>query len=491
MWFILVESSAMPDPTLLQLIAFIRQRFDLAELHDLCVLLQVNYDDLGGSTLREKARELVLHMERRGRLEELQTAVARERPKLYRQAFLTSPVGSVESEGRPTPTAFISSVVKRVPAWALALGSLAVIALAVWVGRGFVRRNGEVGEPKETAEVVESNATRRAVPTAAATAVIYTPAPYSSSTSTSVATATTTLSPTATIEHSPIPTSTETSQPQAGHIRLVLRDGIEVEQVYVPTGSFMMGSEDGWINEVPVHEVKLDAFWLDRTEVTNAQFATFVQDTGYVTVAELNSEAWQWLTQAIGGGSSEGFDWKHPRGPESSIVGLDQHPAVQVTWDDAVAYCEWADNRLPTEAEWEYAARGPGGAVYAWGNEFEGTRLNYCDRNCPEDWYLNDFDDGYPFTAPVGAYPEGSSWVGALDLSGNVNEWVNDLYDQEYYARLLGNNPTGPVEGMNHVLRGGAWNSWGHLYTYTRAWSQSPLDRGEGIGFRCVQSVQD
>ena len=369
---------------------------------------------------------------------------------------------------------------RGVPVWGWIAGVIALVALAVWAGIAFSGRDGVRGEatPEATAgiEIVVADTTRPAatdvtpIPTVASSP---TPRPDPS--------------PSATATSSPTPTA----EPQAGHTRTVTRGGVEVEQVFVPAGSFLMGSEDGWVAEQPVHEVMLDAFWIDRMEVTNAQFSAFVQDTEYKTVGELESTGHQWITQAMYGMSSEGFDWKHPHGRDSSIVGLDQHPVVQVTWEDAAAYCVWAEGRLPTEAEWEYAARGPEGVVYPWGNQFDGTKLNYCDRNCPKDWYLNDFDDGYPLIAAVASYPQGSSWVSALDMLGNVSEWVNDLYDQEFYARLLGDNPTGPLEGTNHVLRGGAWNDWGRYQTYTRAWSHAPLDRGEGIGFRCVQDSVD
>jgi len=286
---------------------------------------------------------------------------------------------------------------------------------------------------------------------------------------TEIATDTAAVTSTAIAAATATPAATTTSSPlQAGEGRIVMRGGVEVEQVYVPAGSFVMGSEDGLPQERPVHEVILDGFWIDRTKVTNAQFAAFVADTGYETPAE---------------SEGSGNDWQHPQ--DSSLEGLDNHPVVNVSWDDAQAYATWAGGRLPTEAEWEYAARGPEALVYPWGNEFDG-RLNFCDRNCSRSWSNQDIDDGYAFTAPVGTYPDGVSWVGALDMAGNVCEWTNDWYDGDYYARSSGNNPTGPDTGEYRTLRGGSWNFDGR---YMRAAHRSynyPLNGYIYVGFRVV-----
>lgn len=180
-------------------------------------------------------------------------------------------------------------------------------------------------------------------------------------------------------------------------------------------------------------------------------------------------------------------DWRHPQGPSSSLTGLSQHPVVLVSWDDATAFCEWAGGRLPTEAEWEYAARGPQNRVYPWGDSFDGRRLNYCDKNCPFDWADQAVDDGYEFTAPSGSYPNGASWVGALDMAGNVWEWVNDWYGS--YGLSLQTNPTGPASDEYRVLRGGAWSNYvvSNVRSAVRGSGARPDDRSSDLGFRCTQ----
>lgn len=190
--------------------------------------------------------------------------------------------------------------------------------------------------------------------------------------------------------------------------------------VYVPEGEFEMGSEDGMRHESPVHRVFLDAFWIDQTEVTNEMFSIFVDGTGYETLAE--DLGWSKLFK----GDRKyirvtGADLAHPQGPDSNIQGLEDHPVVHVSWDDASAYCEWAGRRLPTEAEREKAARGTDGAAYPWGNgDVSGNLLNFADSNLGLNEADNSVDDGYQLTAPVGNYPQGASPYGALDMAGNV-----------------------------------------------------------------------
>jgi formylglycine-generating enzyme required for sulfatase activity len=205
--------------------------------------------------------------------------------------------------------------------------------------------------------------------------------------------------------------------------------------VYVPAGEFEMGSTEGDANEQPVHTVLLDGFWIDRTEVTNAQYLRCVEAGGCSPPPESSS-----ATRDSYYGNST----------------YDNYPVTKVHWHLAADYCAWAGARLPTEAQWEYAARGPEGRVFPWGDEFDGTRLNYCDANCPREYADETVDDGYAAdTAPVGSYPGGASWCGALDMAGNVWEWVADSYGDYPSGRQV--NPTGPASGEDRVLRGGSW----------------------------------
>jgi formylglycine-generating enzyme required for sulfatase activity len=189
-------------------------------------------------------------------------------------------------------------------------------------------------------------------------------------------------------------------------------------------------------------------FWIDKYEVTNAAYQQFVEDGGYMERAYWSDEGWRWKGKRTG--------------PHDSACGRDtlkvDLPRTCITWYEADAYARWRDGQLPSEAEWEYAARGMDGRLYAWGSDFDGTRLNYCDTNCPNLWRDHLFDDGYARVAPVGHYPTGKSWIGAYEMSGNVWEWVADWYGARYYQAGQNTDPTGPAKGIEKVLRGGAWN---------------------------------
>jgi formylglycine-generating enzyme required for sulfatase activity len=230
--------------------------------------------------------------------------------------------------------------------------------------------------------------------------------------------------------------------------------------------------------------VTVDGFWLDQTEATNAQFAAFVADTGHVTAAERRGGG---EAHTAGGWNFvDGASWQHPQGPASDLTGMDEHAVVMVTWEDADAFCRWRGGRLPTEAEWEFAARGPANATYPWGDTFETGLLNYCDSNCPNSWADSRVDDGYEFTAPVGSYSGGASWVGALDMLGNVYEWVNDWYDRDYYSRSPGDNPQGPDVGAQRAQRGASWRDYDDAIYNTQRFGDPPGTADANTGFRCA-----
>ncbi len=229
-------------------------------------------------------------------------------------------------------------------------------------------------------------------------------------------------------------------------------------QDFVPAGQFIMGSDS--YNEIMSAPVYLDAYWIDQTEVTNAMFAEFVSATHYHTDAEKSGTGYVYQATSDDSVKTIGANWQHPHGPASNIKGQEQYPVVQVSWNDAVAYCKWAGRRLPTEAEWEKAARGTDGRLYPWGNQaWTGNLANLMDHQLNPIYTV---DDGHAGIAPVGSYPDGASPYGALDMIGNVSEWVEDWYADAYPQSDQTTpviNPTGPSSGESRVMRGGAWTS--------------------------------
>jgi formylglycine-generating enzyme required for sulfatase activity len=341
--------------------------------------------------------------------------------------------------------------------------------------------DGLVPTPTET-PVPTNTPTATFVPT-------LTPEPTHTSTPTLTPTPTTTFTPEPT--HTPLPSATPTIVPMPESPSLGdtwTRPGDAV-MVYVPAGEFQMGSTDGevdealrlcnedfgsceWVwfaDELPMHAVELDGFWIDRAEVTNDQYRQCVEAGGCHPPAD---------------------DSSHTRRNYYGDSDFDDYPVIHVSWRQAADYCEWAGARLPTEAEWEYAARGPEGWRYPWGNAFDGTRLNYCDASCETEWADESFDDGYFDTAPVGSYPTGTSWCGALDMAGNVLEWVADRYAEDYYDRSPAKNPTGPSSGIQRVLRGGSWtNVPSFVRSADREWAD-PNNQTSNFGFRCIGSPE-
>jgi len=272
-------------------------------------------------------------------------------------------------------------------------------------------------------------------------------------------------------------------------IRLLLSTGPSVpterDMIRVPAGDFAMGTDRGDSQEGPVHLVHLDAYWIDRFETTNRAFQRFVQSTGWQTVAEREGHS---LIYRDGGYHVvEGASWWRPAGPGSELTGRLDHPVVQVAWDDAVKYCRWAGKRLPTEAEWERAARGSDERTYPWGEAGSHTPEPLANAGA-EACCHESAHDGYLNTAPVGSFPRGASPIGALDMAGNVWEWTGDHFNGYFYAGSPPRNPTGPGSGDERVLRGGSWISYPFMLRTSYRGHHTPETRHNYSGFRCART---
>lgn len=282
--------------------------------------------------------------------------------------------------------------------------------------------------------------------------------------------------------------------------------------IKVPGGQFLMGTDyprgfqsDG---EGPVREVVVDPFYIDATTVTNAQFSKFIDATGFLTEAErfgwtfvfydfISQETAKSVTQAIAG--SEWWrrvdfgDWKHPDGPDSSIEDRMDHPVTQVSWLDAQAYCSWAGKRLPTEAEWEFAARGGlSQQIYPWGNDLVPNGEYMCNifqGTFPEQ---NRMLDGFAGTAPVTSYQPNE--FGLYCVSGNIWEWCADNWSPTFHRHPDAplDNPTGPPEGTSRVIKGGSYlchASYCNRYRNGARTSNTPDSTTGNLGFRCARSL--
>jgi eukaryotic-like serine/threonine-protein kinase len=236
--------------------------------------------------------------------------------------------------------------------------------------------------------------------------------------------------------------------------------------VYVPKGEFTMGSDSSQSQQSakPAHIVNLDAFWIDQTEVTNGMYVKCIQDNGctppkYYTGKAVDTGNQYTIPNA------KVLLYENYLLPETANL-----PVLNVSWDQAQSYCTWAGRQLPTEAQWEKAARGTDGRTYPWGEQM------------PDRTLLNNYYEG---PVQIGSYPDGASPYGALDMAGNVWEYVSDWYDRGYYASSPQDNPTGPASGESHVVRGGAWYTVQKVMTFYRAFEGSSDLSLSRIGFRC------
>jgi formylglycine-generating enzyme required for sulfatase activity len=257
------------------------------------------------------------------------------------------------------------------------------------------------------------------------------------------------------------PVASETVSGPPKELVLDLGGGVKLELVLVKAGEFNMGSSDGEENEKPVHKVKISQpYYIGKYDVTVAQFQPFVDAAKYQTEAEKQNKGW-----TVKDGTWQevsGVNWRNPGFKQE-----DNHPVVVVTWNDAQEFCKWTAKatgrtvRLPTEAEWEYAARGPKSLMYPWGDKWEGILANVADASLRRvgfnmQWGEIKKDDGYPFTSPGGAY-KNASWCGAYDMAGNVWQWCQDYFNDKYYGASPAVDPQGPDNGVDRVLRGGSW----------------------------------
>jgi serine/threonine-protein kinase len=390
---------------------------------------------------------------------------------------------------------------RRVWPWVLAAvvtAVLGVVLLALWIGPGNTRRTPTplaLASPPAAATEEQSVVTAQPSPTVTLAPTSTPPSP----TDTAEAT-------TAPVE---TPTPTETpSGPALGDTWTRRTDGMVM--VFAPAGEFMMGHTDAdieamvaecgqdckpdhFVDELPAHRVEMDGFWIDQTEVTNAQYAAFLDDRG-----NLDEGGATWLDS-----QARGRLIVEEGGAFRPIEDFADHPVALVTWYGAAAYCKWVGGRLPTEAEWEYAARGPRGFLFPWGNAFDCHACNL-DDEAKRNAYVVPGGvgcDGYDRTAPVGSFPAGKSWCGALDMIGNVWEWVADWYDADYYSVSPLRNPRGPDSGPARELsdgrtgpvkaqRGGSWYTKSYMsHTARRGW-HLPFESAGSVGFRCAADLE-
>jgi sulfatase modifying factor 1 len=315
----------------------------------------------------------------------------------------------------------------------------------------------------------------------------------------------------------PVVTSTDSGKAEAPSVEV-----IAPAMVWIPGGSFKMGTADAMFADAqPVHKVTLKGFLMDEHEVTNAEFAKFVKATNYKTDAEQKLDPKDYpgvAVESLVPGSAvftptqqkvalddplqwwryeAGANWMHPFGPSSSIKGMENYPAVHISYDDAAAYAKWAGKRLPSEAEWEYAARGGKEDLkYYWGNELKPGGKWVANIYQGEFPYKNTGEDGFVGISPVKSYA--ANPFGLYDIDGNVWEWCNDFYRADYYKKSPSNNPAGPADSydadepgaVKRVQRGGSFLCSDQYCIRYRAGSRGKGEIRSGsnnLGFRCVK----
>lgn len=282
------------------------------------------------------------------------------------------------------------------------------------------------------------------------------------------------------------------------------------QMVYIPGGSFLMGTNEPEANKLdgegPIRKMTVDSFYMDQTAVTNQEFREFIEDTNYVTEAEqygwsfvfhtflsdkVKQKVTQYPKQTPWWLVVEGATWEHPEGVDSSVEERLDHPVIHVSWHDAQQYCRWAGKRLPTETEWEYAARGGlEQKKYVWGNELTPNNQHQCNiwqGSFPNN---NTMEDGYIGTAPAESYTKNG--YGLYNMAGNVWEWCTDWFAVNIHKRGGKVNPTGASSGTSRVMRGGSYlchDSYCNRYRVAARTSNTPDSSSGNIGFRCVKDA--
>lgn len=266
-------------------------------------------------------------------------------------------------------------------------------------------------------------------------------------------------------------TATKDVEPTPVSIETTAREADGMIMAHIPAGQFGMGSDDGEADEAPMHDVQLDSFWMDTTEITNRMYSLCVEAGNCKPPLQTSSY-------------TRPSYYNNPQYAE--------YPVIYVDWSMADAYCQWAGAHLPTEAQWEKSASGGDDRIYPWGDDWDvdqRKRLNFADGNNPETTSDITLNDGFRDSAPVGSFPGGRSPYGMYDMAGNLWEWVADWYDPSYYANSPASNPQGPAaETSMRVLRGASWVAANQdVFRTSNRNGLEPSKSSESIGFRCAR----